>query len=219
MFKDRIEAGKKLAEKILELKNEGKIKDPVVVALPRGGVPIGYEIAKVLKAPLNLLFVKKIPAPFNEELAIGSISEAGLSMVNKEMMEKFNIDESYLQEKAKEVIQKIAVYRDKYKDEPIPLEDKDVILVDDGIATGASMYLAAQSIAMERPKTLTIAVPVAPNDPGLINMLENMSNNLIILHKPDLFMSVGQWYEDFHQLSDEEVKEYLKNAKEFSVDK
>jgi predicted phosphoribosyltransferase len=213
MFKDRISAGKLLASKLKQLQNEGKLNDPVVVVLPRGGIPVGIEIAKALNAPLDLLFVKKIPAPDNEELAIGSVSENGIVFLNQDLVDKFGVDESYLQEKGIEKIQEMARLREKYKHDPIPLEGKDVILVDDGVATGASMYLAAQSIARDLPRTIIIAVPVAPNDENVLNMLKSVSHHLEILETPNMFMSVGKWYDDFHQLSDEEVKELLESIK------
>ncbi len=220
IFKDRFEAGKMLAARLKKLQDEGKIVDPVVVALPRGGVPVGYEIAKALNAPLDILFVKKIPSPINEEAAIGSVSESGQVFINKEAIEKLSalgvpVDEEYIQQKAIEKIQEMARKRDLYKVEPIPLEGKDVILVDDGIATGASMYLAAQSVVRELPRSIIIAAPVAPLDENVLNMLKSVSHHLEILETPPMFMSVGQWYEDFHQLSDEEVKELLQEAQKF----
>ena len=212
MYENRSGAGKKLAEKLKPLQDEGKLIDPVVVVLPKGGIPVGLEIAKVLNAPMDLLFVKKIPAPENEELAIGSVSESGIVFLNQDLVKHLNVDENYIQQKGIEKIQEMAREREKYKYEPTPLEEKDIILVDDGVATGASMYLAAQSIARDKPRTITIAVPVAPNDEEVLNMLKSVSHHLEILHTPDMFMSVGKWYDDFHQLSDKEVKEYLKKA-------
>ena len=213
MYENRQEAGRALAERLKKLQTEGKIVYPVVVALPRGGIPVGLEIAKELKAPLDLLFVKKIPSPGNEELAIGSVSENGIVFLNQEMIQRLGIDENYIQEKGIEKIQEMARLRDKYKYEPIPLEGKDVILVDDGIATGASMYLAAQSVARDLPRSIIIAAPVAPNDENVLNMLKSVSHHLEILETPDMFMSVGKWYKDFHQLNDEEVKELLEEVK------
>jgi len=213
MYENRQEAGRALAERLKKLQTEGKIVYPVVVALPRGGIPVGLEIAKELKAPLDLLFVKKIPSPGNEELAIGSVSENGIVFLNQEMIQRLGIDENYIQEKGIEKIQEMARLRDKYKYEPIPLEGKDVILVDDGIATGASMYLAAQSVARDLPRSIIIAAPVAPNDENILNMLKSVSHHLEILETPDMFMSVGKWYKDFHQLNDEEVKELLEEVK------
>jgi len=212
MFKNREEAGKALAKKLKKLYDENKIVDPVVVAIPRGGVAVGLEIAEELKAPLDLLFVKKLPAPKNEELAIGSISESGLVFLNKELIEKLNVENEYIQQKGVEIIQDMARKREAYKHEPILLEGKDVIIVDDGIATGATMHLAAQSVARDLPRNIIIASPVAPNDEEVLNMLKSVSHHVEILHIPDMFMSVGKWYEDFHQLSDKEVKELLKKS-------
>ncbi|QCT94937.1 phosphoribosyltransferase [Caminibacter mediatlanticus TB-2] len=216
IFKDRFEAGKLLAKRLKKLQEEGKIKDPVVLALPRGGVPVGVEIAKALNAPLDLLFVKKIPSPLSEETAIGSVSESGQVFINKDAIEKLallgvNVDEEYIRQKAIEKINDMAKKRGIYKIKPIPLEGKDVIIVDDGIATGASMYLAAQSVVREHPRSIIIASPVGPMDESILNMLKSVSHHLEILHTPPMFMSVGQWYKDFHQLSDEEVKELLKD--------
>jgi len=210
MFKNRSEAGKKLAKEIKKLKDENIIVNPVVIALPKGGVPVAAEVAKELNAPLDIFFVKKIPAADNEELAIGSVSESGIVFVNKEIVQKLGVDETYIQQKATEKLQEIARLREKYKVEPQILEDKDVILVDDGIATGASMYLAAQSIVRDKPRKIIIASPVAPRDVAISEMLRSASHYLIILEQPEFFMSVGKWYEDFHQLSDKEVKEILK---------
>jgi len=212
MFENRKMAGVMLGKKLKKLKDEGKIIDPVVVALPRGGIPVGLEISKILKAPLDILFVKKIPAPGNDELAIGSVSENGMVFVNKDLMLRTGANEEYIREKGIEKIQEMARMRDKYKFEPILLEDKDVILVDDGIATGASMYLAAQSIVRDKPRNVIIASPVAPNDENVLQMLRNVSHHLEILLLPDMFMSVGKWYEDFHQLNDEEIKAILEEA-------
>ena len=215
LFKNREEAGKLLAKELKKL----NLQNPLVIALPRGGVPVGYEIAKELNAPLDILFVKKIPSPINEEAAIGSVSESGLVFVNQDAIKLLNergipVDENYIQQKAIEKIQEMARKREKYNIEPIPIEGKDVIIVDDGIATGSSVYLAANTVIREYPNSITIAAPVAPADESLHEMLRKVSNNVVILQTPPMFMSVGQWYEDFHQLSDEEVIEYLKKARE-----
>ncbi len=215
IFKNRSEAGKLLAKRLKKLQDEGKIVDPVVVALPRGGVPVGLEIAKELKAPMDILFVKKIPSPLDEEAAIGSISESGQMFISKEALERLksigvDVDNQYIQEKATEKIQEIARLRDKYKLDPLPLENKDVIIVDDGIATGATVFLAANAVVMDIPRNIIIAVPVAPADAEVMNMLRNVSHHIEVLEMPYDFSSVGQWYEDFHQLDDKEMKELIK---------
>jgi len=218
IFKVRFEAGRLLGERLKKLQDEGKIVDPVVIALPRGGVPVALEIAKILNAPLDILFVKKIPSPLNEEAAIGSVSESGQIFLNKDAIERLRsmgieVDDEYIRQKAMEKIQDMARKRDLYKIDPIPLEGKDVILVDDGIATGASMYLAAHSVVKDIPRSIIIAVPVAPLDEEVLSMLKSVSHHLEIIETPPMFMAVGQWYEDFHQLSDDEVKELLEEAK------
>jgi len=215
IFKNREEAGKKLAEEIKKL----NLKNPLIIALPRGGVPIGVEIAKELNAPIDILFIKKIPSPLNEEAAIGSVSESGLVFVNKKAIDYLNlrgivIDEDYIQKKANEKLKEIEEKRKKYNIEPIPIEDKDIIIVDDGIATGASMYLASNTVVREYPNSITIAAPVMPGDSEVEEMLKNVCHNLVVLQKPPYFTSVGEWYEDFHQLSDEEVIEYLKKIRD-----
>ena len=215
IFQNRIEAGKELAKRIKEL----NLENPLVIALPRGGVPIGTEIAKELDAPLDILFVKKIPSPINEETAIGSVSESGLVFINQEIVSMFNergipVDEEYVQQKSIEKIQEMARQREKYAIEPIPIEGKDVIIVDDGIATGSSMYLASNTVVREYPNTITLAVPVAPSDDSINDMLKRVSHHLIILHTPPLFHSVSEWYEDFHQLNDKEVSEFLKKVRD-----
>ena len=205
MIKDRISGGEALADRIEKL----GLANPVVVALPRGGVAVGVPIAKRLNAPLDLLFIKKIPAPGNPELALGSVAESGLLHLNQKLAVKLGVTEEYVQQVGREKIAEIARQREKYQWEPVPLEGKDVIIVDDGIATGSSAYLALQSVVREYPKSITLAVPVAPEDPDLFKVLNSLTHNLIILETHSPFIAVGKWYEDFHQLDDGEVKGLL----------
>jgi len=205
LIKDRISAGEALADRIEKL----GLANPVVVALPRGGVAVGVPIAKRLNAPLDLLFIKKIPAPGNPELALGSVAESGLLHLNQKLAVKLGVTEEYVQQVGREKIAEIARQREKYQWEPVPLEGKDVIIVDDGIATGSSAYLALQSVVREYPKSITLAVPVAPEDPDLFKVLNSLTHNLIILETHSPFIAVGKWYEDFHQLGDGEVKGLL----------
>jgi len=205
LIKDRISGGEALADRIEKL----GLANPVVVALPRGGVAVGVPIAKRLNAPLDLLFIKKIPAPGNPELALGSVAESGLLHLNQKLAVKLGVTEEYVQQVGREKIAEIARQREKYQWEPVPLEGKDVIIVDDGIATGSSAYLALQSVVREYPKSITLAVPVAPEDPDLFKVLNSLTHNLIILETHSPFIAVGKWYEDFHQLDDGEVKGLL----------
>jgi len=213
MFKNRKEAGRLLAKNLKKLQEEKKIIDPVVIVLPRGGIPVGLEVAKELNVPLDLLLIKKIPAPLSKEVGIGSVSESGSVFLDEELAERSFADKKYIEEKIKEKMAQIAKLRKKYRYDSILLKGKDVILIDDGVATGSSIYLAAKSIAKELIRSTTIAIPVAPNDEKVLSMLEDASNHLEILLKPDVFMGVARWYEDFHQLSDKEVVKLLNEAK------
>jgi predicted phosphoribosyltransferase len=213
MYQNRKDAGIQLSKSVKKIQDEGKYADPVVLAIPKGGVCTGAEIAKALCVPMDIILVKKIPAPNNEELAIGSVSENGIVFLNNDLVEMSGVDEAYLREKGMEKVYEMEQIRNAYGYEPVLLEGKDVILVDDGVATGASMYLAAQSIAREMPRTITIALPVAPNDKKVLNMLKSVCHHLEILQTPENFMSVSKWYDDFHQLNDDEVKEILKSVK------
>ncbi|MEO1941791.1 MAG: phosphoribosyltransferase family protein [Campylobacterales bacterium] len=209
MLKDRWSAGELLAEQIEKL----GLQNPIVEAIPRGGVAVGVPIAKRLKAPLDLLFVKKISAPQNPELGIGAVAESGLIYLNQQLTARLGVTPEYIQQGGREKIAEIARARQKFKLEPQPVEGRDVIIVDDGIATGASIYLAAQSLVREYPNRIVIAVPVAPADPEVLGMLEKISHDLIILETHSPFWAVGHWYEDFHQLEDWEVEALLKEVK------
>jgi predicted phosphoribosyltransferase len=203
-----LEAGEKLAEELVRL----ELKEPVVVALPRGGVEVAVPIAKRLNAPVELLFVKKLGAPHNPEFAIGAVAESGLLFVNRDLAARLGVTEEELQQMGIEKIQEIARLRQELGVEPIPLEGRDVILVDDGVATGSTIYLAAQSVVRDRPNSITIAVPVAPADPEVLKMLEGVSHRLVILETHSPFLAVSRWYQSFPQLSTEEVKELLRQV-------
>jgi len=208
MFKNRYDAGIKLAEKLKPIVE--KLANPVVLAIPKGGVEIAKAVSEELSVPMDILLVKKIPAPDNPELAIGSVSENGVVFANKQLMEKFGVNNQYIQEVGVDKIQEMARERDYYKYDSAPVEGKDVIIVDDGTATGATLYTAVQSIVRESPQSITIAVPVAPNDENILGMLDSVSHNLVVLHTPDNFMSVSRWYDDFAQIDKKRVKELLK---------
>ena len=208
MFKDRAEAGRLLAQKLLPYRNSNQI----VVALPRGGVVPGYEIAKALNIPLDIFFVKKIPSPYNKEAGIGAVSENGYYFVDPNAKKMLNISDSYIQNAIKEVLQKIKEKRAIYNKPRLDYKDKEIILVDDGVATGSSMLLAIDALKKEGAKKIIVAAPVAPLD--VANRLKEVANNAVFLEIPTIFNAVGEFYEDFHQLSDSEVLEILKKVKE-----
>ncbi|SMC08748.1 phosphoribosyltransferase [Nitratiruptor tergarcus] len=204
MFSDRFEAGELLAKELQEYRED---PNTVVIALPRGGVPVAYVIAKQLDLPLDIFFVKKIPSPYNPEAAIGAISENGEEFVNERAVIMLNVARHYIDEQEAQILEKIRQKRALYNKPRIDIKGKRVILVDDGVATGASMYLAAKALKNEGAKEVVIAVPVAP--PDSIALLKEAADKVIVLDAPADFMAVGQFYRDFHQLSDDEVMELL----------
>ena len=206
VFRDRFEAGELLANKLLAYKND---PNTLVVALPRGGVPVAAVIAKRLHLPLDIFFVKKIPSPYNPEAAIGAITENKDEFINERAIMMLNVSRPYIEEQEQALLQKMRQKRALYNKPRIPVEGKRVILVDDGVATGASMYLAAKALKKEGASEVVIAVPVAP--PDSIALLKEAADEVVVLDIPADFMAVGQFYQDFHQLDDEEVMELLRD--------
>ena len=207
-FKDRHEAGIKLAGELKKYKNN---KDAIVLAIPRGGVEVGYEIARILNIKLDIVVTKKIGLPDDDEFAIGSIGPDKKIMLNEETIRIYNVHEDYIREKAREIGKEIErrykAYKGKYQLQN--LKNKIVILTDDGIATGFTAKAAIDYIKSQKPKKLILAVPVAPSD-----FADEIKKEVkfACLHSTNLFFSISQFYDSFPQLEDEEVKNYLKNA-------
>ena len=207
LFNDRFEAGRLLAQALQSYKDD---IDTIVIALPRGGVPVAYEIAKELHLPLDIFFVKKIPSPYNEEAAIGAVSENSMEYLNERAVMMLNISRPYIDEQVAKIMQTINQKRALYDHPRLDVKGKRVILVDDGVATGASIYLAAKALKKEGAKEVVIAVPVAA--PDSLALLKEAADRVVVLSAPVDFMAVGQFYRDFHQLSDDEVRELLRRA-------
>ena len=209
-FKDRHEAGIKLAEKLIEYKNN---KDVIILAIPRGGVEVGYEIAKFLNAELDVLVTKKIGLPGDEEFAIGSIGPDKKAILNEEAIRIYNVHDDYIEESKREIGREIErrykAYKGKYKLQN--LKNKIVVLADDGIATGSTATVAIKYIKSQNPKKLILAVPASPSD--FAREIKKEVDEFVCLHSTSRFSSVSQFYEKFPQLTDEEVKNYLKNTK------
>ena len=210
IFNSREEAGKILAKKLIEYKDRD---DTIVLALPRGGVSVAYYIAKELNLPLSIFFTKKIPSPYNKEVAIGSISENGYIWLNQNAINFLGVTQDYINQKAKEILKNMNDKKRLYGARKIDVTNKNIILVDDGIATGASMILAADALKKEGAKDIIVAVPVAPSE---IKESICKKYKCAILHFDDNLMAVGRFYIDFHQLDDNEVINYLKEFNEDS---
>ncbi len=206
MFKDRVEAGRKLGERILGYKDTKKL---VVLAIPRGGVVVGKELARTLNCPLDVLVTKKIGAPGNPELAIGAVGPDGTAVLNQDLAPKTGADKTYIEKekrvKTGEVRRRMEAFRKGKK--PLGLKGKTVILTDDGIATGATVEAAIKWIKTQKPQKLILAVPVAA--PDSLARLTPLADEVICLDQPYFFAAVGQFYQSFPQTSDEEVIEIL----------
>jgi putative phosphoribosyl transferase len=206
-FQDRAAAGRALAQEL----GKRAFADPIVLALPRGGVPVGAELARVLKCPLDLIFVRKIGVPGFQELAAAAVVDGSAPevVINEEVVGYADVPQSYIDEQVKVELQEIERRRREYLGaRPAPkLEDRTVIVVDDGIATGTSMKAALKAVRRKNPKSLVLAVPVAPRES--IEELRALVDEAICLEMPDPFYAVGAHYREFHQLADDEVVRLL----------
>lgn len=205
-FQNRKEAGRQLAGKLTKYKNR---KDALVLAIPRGGVVTGYEIAKELEIPLDIIIVKKIGYPGNEELAIGA---AGLGdyYLNEEMVRQLPEDyvKKEIQRKQNEAREKCELLKGKKGRKGKPkIKNKIIILVDDGVATGATVFMGIEILKKQGAKKVIVAVPVGP--PETIAKLKKVADELICLAQPEYFMAISEFYKDFRPVEDEEVKKLL----------
>lgn len=203
LFTDRDEAGRLLGQRLLAL----SLDEPVVLALPRGGVPVGAAVAEALQAPLDLLMVRKIGAPGQPELAVASVVDGAAArlVVDEKMLHRCGADLAYVQSRAAQELKEIERRRRLYLHgrRPVPLAGKCVVLVDDGMATGTTVRAALESLRSARPSRLVLAVPVAP--PDTVASLSGELDDLVCLSQPAYFDAVGSHYQDFHQVEDDEV--------------
>jgi putative phosphoribosyl transferase len=208
-FADRRQAGAALGERLARMRMEAP---PVVLALPRGGVPVGFEVARALRAPLDPLLVRKLGVPGHEELAMGAIARGGTRVVNEEVLEMAELTYADV-DRVAEVEQRELQRRERaYRGDrpPVELAGRTAILVDDGLATGSSMRAAIEAVRAERPKRVVVAVPVAAR--SVCEALGQEVDAIVCLHAPEQFYSVGLWYDDFSQTTDEEVLTLLARA-------
>ena len=208
-FRDRAEAGRELAELLQDYAGR---KDVVVLGLPRGGSPVAFEVARALDAPLDVFVVRKLGVPGREELAMGAIAYGGVVVLDEETIRALRIGEDevgrIVAAELRELQRREAAYRGER--EPPSLEGKTVILVDDGLATGASMRAAAVATQQQRPAKVVVAVPVAAAQ--TCAELGEVVDEVVCALTPAPFRAVGLWYEDFSQLSDDDVRELLARA-------
>jgi putative phosphoribosyl transferase len=205
-FRNRQEAGQLLA---LELADYADKKDCIVLALPRGGVPVAYELSQALRLPLDILVVRKLGVPGHEELAMGAIASGGIRIINPHTLSALGISSGALAEVERRELIEMERRERLYRGNKVPLEvrEKTVILVDDGIATGATIRAAIASLRQRGARRIVVASPVAPE--SVVISLSNIAEEVICVLKPRDFGGVGWWYEDFSQTSDEEVRHML----------
>lgn len=204
-YQDRFDAGQRLARRLLTL---GPLDEPGVFALPRGGVPVAYEVARALHAPLDVLVVRKLGVPGHEELAMGAIA-AGVLVVNEEVVERLAISREQMQAVVEREQHELARREAAYREDRPPLmaTGRTAILVDDGLATGSTMRAAVQALSRRQAARLIVAVPVAAAE--TVAQFEHDGLEVICPLIPEDFYAVGLWYENFNQTTDEEIRELL----------
>ncbi|MEM1946365.1 MAG: phosphoribosyltransferase [Candidatus Caldarchaeum sp.] len=209
LFHDRVDAGRRLAKQ-LKKKVRG---DCIVLAVPRGGVVVGFEVARELNCPLDVVISRKIGAPGQPELAVGALAEDGTVFVDEEIANVVGVSEEYVRRKAGEEDREVKRRAEAYRGgRPMPdLRGKTVVLVDDGLATGLTMKAAVHMARNSGAEKVIVAVPVSP--PETVEKLNKLADEVVCLETPSEFYAIGQFYDRFEQLSDEEVKEILRKSR------
>jgi predicted phosphoribosyltransferase len=209
-FRDRAEAGRILAER---LRRYASREDVVVLGLPRGGVPVAYEVARELGAPLDVFLVRKLGVPGHEELALGAIATGGTRVVNSDLVDQLRLPPAAIDaieaRERRELERRERAYRGDRQ--PPKLTGRTVILVDDGLATGSTMLAAVQAVRQDDPARVVVAVPVG--DPEVCASLEQVADEAVCAITPQPMRAVGMWYEDFSQTTDDEVRGLLARAR------
>ncbi|MGD6850703.1 MAG: phosphoribosyltransferase [Candidatus Bathyarchaeia archaeon] len=209
-YSDRADAGRRLAAELKDFER----KNAIVLAIPRGGVVLGYEIAQALNLPLDIIIPHKLGAPDNPELAIGAIAEDGTAILDQTLIAYMGVSREYISEESERQKKEIQRRLNRYRQgaEAPNLKGQDVIVVDDGIATGSTMKAALASLKNRGTATITVAIPVGP--PSTIEELKRLADRVVCPYMPEYFQAIGQFYSDFSQTTDEEVIELLKENRQ-----
>jgi putative phosphoribosyl transferase len=208
-FRNRTDAGKVLAARLAGYANR---PDVIVLALPRGGVPVAFEIAIALHAPLDIMVVKKIGVPGYEELALGAVASGGIVLLDEQLAKRAQVSHQELAEIARAAFEEVERREKTYRNhrQPPIVEGKTVILVDDGLATGSTMQAAVEALRRRRPARIVVAIPVASQESAV--EVKCVADDFVCATIPDQFFAVGAWYEDFSQTQDVEVRRLLDRA-------
>ena len=205
-FRDRRDAGRQLARL---LKAYAHRPDVLVLALPRGGVPVGFEVARALGAPLDVLLVRKLGVPGHEELAMGAVASGGVRVLNRDVVEHLNVPPRVIERVTARELRELERRERAYRDDrpPPEIRDRTLILVDDGLATGSTMRAAVSALRQKGPREIVVAVPTAA--PQTCEELRSEADQVVCTITPEPFYAVGIWYQDFSETSDDEVRRLL----------
>jgi predicted phosphoribosyltransferase len=214
VFRDRAEAGRLLADAVAERLGSQSQGVPLVLSLPRGGVPVGFEVARVLHAPLDVYLVRKLGVPGQPELAMGALASGDVLVMNEEVVRRLGVPRAAIEAVAAAEGRELARREQAYRggSPPPEIQGRTVVLVDDGLATGATMRAAVESVRGRHPARLVVAVPTAP--PPTVDELYRQADDVVVLTTPDPFYAVGCSYEDFSPTTDDEVRDLLRRAAE-----
>jgi predicted phosphoribosyltransferase len=205
-FRDRADAGRELASKLIQYRDH---RDLLVLGLPRGGVPVAFEVAQALRAPLDVFIVRKLGVPGQEELAIGAVASGNTRVLNKDVVTGLQIPDHVIDKIAAKQQAELERLEQAYRGRRAPpdVRNKTVILVDDGLATGSSMRAAVQSVRQQQPARIVVAVPTAA--PQTCDEFRHEVDEIVCAITPEPFYGVGMWYQNFSQTTDEEVQDLL----------
>ncbi|HII79422.1 MAG TPA: phosphoribosyltransferase [Methanosarcina sp.] len=212
IFRDRVDAGIQLAKKLSKYSN---LPDVLILALPRGGVPVAFEVAKELNVKMDVFIVRKLGVPGNEELAMGAIASEDVRVLNEDIIRSYKIPDRVIATVAANELRELERKERKYRGGRLQpdMRDMTIILIDDGLATGATMHAAVEALKTKHPAKLVVAVPTA--SPDICRFFKGIVDEMICAATPEPFYAVGAWYEDFSQTTDEEVCELLEKAQSF----
>jgi predicted phosphoribosyltransferase len=206
LYEDRHHAGAVLAQRLEHFKNRN---DVLVLALPRGGVPVAHEVARALDAPLDVFLVRKLGVPGYRELAVGAIASGGVRILNDDVVAMYGLSKTAIDHIARDEQVELERRERAYREgrAPVPLGGRVVLLIDDGLATGASMKAAVEAVRLHRPARIVVAVPVG--SPETCREFAHLADEIVCARAPERFSAVGQWYRDFSQTTDDEVRRLL----------